>query len=448
MSISLKKMTQNIVWLIFDKFFILFLQFVVGVKIANYYGADLYGKYSYAISLVAFSEIFFELINPRVIKKFYTENNYNNIVYNISFFRNIMAFLLFFVPVILRLFFTIDNLLFYMLILICFDNILNSTTFGIENFFEYKLESKRIVISNNIVKTISYILQYICMILNMKILIIPITRCFGSIIRVFILKHQYKVNYLKNLKAVKKKFDKNLILKIIDESKFLWISFVAFLIYTQIDKIMINYYLGEKEVGIYTVGVQLSSILAILIGPIQNSIFPKMIELYKKDYKKYYNFFLNSNTIITQLYLVLTILSIIVVKYTFKYVYSPEYNPVINVYSILAVSIFIKANGSLQTSHMTIKNITQKSFYKTLISLILNIILNGILIPKYGINGAAIATLITQFMALFVIDFFIKEYKEHALIQLKSLNTFYLIKIIKSRGVKDTQIMKIQNKEI
>lgn len=432
MSISLKKMTQNIIWLMFDKFFILFLQFVVGVKIANYYGADLYGKYSYAISLVAFSEIFFELLNPRVIKKFYTEDNYNNIVYNTSLFRNTMAFLLFFVPIILKLFFTIDNLLFYMLLLICFDNILNSTTFGIENFFEYKLESKRIVISNNIVKTISYILQYICMILHMGILIVPIVRCFGSIIRVFILKYQYKVNYLINSKDLKKEFDKNLIFKIIEESKFLWISFVAFLVYTQIDKIMINYYLGEKEVGIYTVGVQLSSILAILIAPIQNSIFPKMIELYKINYNKYYDFYLSSNTIVTQLYLFLIIISIIVIKYLFKYVYSEEYIPAIMIYSILTISVLVKANAIFQMNHMVIKDIVKKSFYKTLTGLFMNATLNYILIPKYGIDGAAIATSVTHFFTALCMDFFIKEYQEQAFIQLKSFNIFYLFKIYKN----------------
>lgn len=54
-----EKITKNIVWLIFDQVFILILQFAVGIKIANYYGAQLYGKYNYAISLVAFSSIFF-----------------------------------------------------------------------------------------------------------------------------------------------------------------------------------------------------------------------------------------------------------------------------------------------------------------------------------------------------------------------------------------------------
>ncbi len=431
MNNGIKKIINNIGWLIFDKVFILLLQFFVGVKIANYYGATLFGQYSYAISLVAFSNIFFELINSRVLKKYYTKNNFNILVFNTNFFKNSIAIILFFIPIIYKFFYKIDDTLFCLLLLLCLDNVLMTATSGIENFFEYKLEAKRIVISNNIVKIISYFLQYICMILNKGIIFIAIVRCIGSLIRVIILKYQYNSSYLGKLENKSVKLDIKLIVKIIDESKYLWFSFVSFLIYTQTDRLMINHYLGVEEVGVYTIGMQLSNILAILIGPIQNSLFPKFLELYRNDYQKYYNFYKLTNTIITQFYLIITLISIIVVKYTFKYVYSSQYDGAILIYSILAFSVFIKANGSLQTSHMTIKNITKKSFYKTLVSLILNIILNILLIPKYGINGAAIATLITQFIALFLIDFFIKEYQEQAIIQLKSLNLIYLIKEIK-----------------
>lgn len=438
MRTSTEKVIKNIGWLMFDQVFILLLQFFVGIKIANFYGGELYGKYSYALSIVAFSGIFFELLNGRVIKKYYTNKNFNKVVYNVTFFKNTIAILLFNIPIIYKFFYKIDNTLFYLLLFICLDNILTTSTFGIENFFEFKLESRRIVVSNNVVKVISYILQYIGMILNLGIVYIPGIRCIGSLIRVLILKYQYKKVYLDKIKYKKEKIDLNLIISIIDEGKFLWLTFISFLIYTQMDKIMIEYYLGIEDVGIYSIGVQLSAILAILIGPIQNSLFPKLLELYKEDYKKYYNFYLLSNTMITQFYLWITFISILVVKYTFNYVYSKEYTGAIAVYSILAFSILIRANGSLQTGHMTIKNITKKSFYKTLLSLVVNIILNMILIPKLGINGAAIATLVTQFIALFLIDFFIEEYREQAIIQLKSFNTIYFFKnfkrILKEKG--------------
>lgn len=64
------------------------------------------------------------------------------------------------------------------------------------------------------------------------------------------------------------------------------------------------------------------------------------------------------------------------------------------------------------------------NFIKTLIGLMANILLNWFFIPYYGINGAAFATVITNFITLFLLDFFIPSYREHAWIQWRS---FYQI---------------------
>lgn len=412
------KIISNIGWLIVDKLLILFLQFFVGVKIANYYGGKVYGEYSYAMAVVAFSPIFLEIMNPRVIKEFYDEN-FNKTVSVITTFRNILAIGIFILTIltypILK-----ENILFYfMLILLTFDNILLTMTMGIENYFEYKLLSKNIVISNNIVKAISYIFQYIGIISGYSILIIPIIRIFGSFLRVLILKEFYYKTFKEKVEFL---LDKKLVEKIVKDSYYLWISFIAFVVYTQIDKIMIGKMLGVADVGTYSIAIQLSGVLAILIGPFQNSIYPKMMNLYRKDYNSYKVLYLKVNTVFTQIYLFISIISVIVVKYLFSYIYAKEYAPAILCYGILTISVFFKANGALQTGHMTLKRITKKSFYKTLFGLVLNIILNLILIPKYGIYGAAIATSITQVFTIFIIDYFIKEYREQFFIQLKSFN--------------------------
>ena len=241
----------------------------------------------------------------------------------------------------------------------------------------------------------------------------------------------YKVIYLKQEK-IKLNFNLILIKNIIKESFFLWLSFIGFLIYTQTDKIMLGSMLGNKEVGIYSIATNLMQVLAILIPPIQVSIFPKMLELYKKNYEGYYNFYLKINIIVTQLYLFLSILSIIVVNILFLKIFSDEYILSIPTYIILTISVFFKANGALQTTHVTIKNITKKIFYKTFSGIVINIILNYIFINKYGVIGAALSTSITHFMTLFFLDFFIKEYREQAWIQLKSLNPFYLKYVLKT----------------
>ena len=134
----------------------------------------------------------------------------------------------------------------------------------------------------------------------------------------------------------------------------------------------------------------------------------------------------------TQLYLFLSILSVIVVNILFLKIFSDEYILSIPTYIILTISVIFKANGALQTTHVTIKNITKKIFYKTFSGIIINIILNYIFINIYGVTGAALSTSITHFITLFFLDFFIKEYREQAWIQLKSLNPFYLKYVLKN----------------
>lgn len=430
----MNKILKNISWLLFDKIFILILQFFIGVKVANYYGSESFGIYNYAVTIVTFSNIFFELFNNRVIKKYFTNNKFNFIVFNVNFFRNILAVFLFIITIILGKYTVTDKLFYYTLLLLCLDNILLVSTSGIENYFEYKLNSKNIVLINNFVKLISYLGQYIGISLNYSIIVVPITRCFGSIIRIIVLKYFYKKTYLKEQK-IKEKIDINLIKNIIKDSFYLWITYIAFIIYTQIDKVMLGKLLGTKEVGIYSIAIQLTQFLGILILPIQTSLFPKMLELYKdskeEEYRKFYQL---SNTGITQLYIFGYIISVLFVKILFLRIFSLEYVKAINIYIILAISIIFKANGALQTGHMTIKNITKKSFYKTFLGLGINIIFNGFLIKKYGMNGAAIATVISQMSALFIVDFFIKEYREQAFIQLKSFNILYLFKILKKEN--------------
>ena len=86
--------------------------------------------------------------------------------------------------------------------------------------------------------------------------------------------------------------------------------------------------------------------------------------------------------------------------------------------------------GVASSQYLIAENYTTISFYRTLIGAIVNVILNIILIPKYGINGAASATLISYFVATFSMGFIAKTKKQVVLM----LKSFLLpIKIFKER---------------
>lgn len=404
MKLIKNKIIKNIYWLVIDKIIILILQFFIGVKIANHYGKINYGEYSYAVSIVAFAPIILEILNVRIIKKFFYKYNFNLVVSIVSTFKNIISIIILIFIIIFKFIIGIEESLFLMLVFLSIDNIFITSTIGIENYFEYKLNSKYIVLTNNIIKIFSYLLQYLGIILGFKIIMIPIIRCIGSLIRGILLRYNYRKVYKTNEKIL---FSYKILKKIIKESYYLWLSFISYIISTNMDKIMIGNILGVGEVGIYSIGVQLIGILTIIIGSFQSTIFSELLELYnEKDMKKYEKKYIFYTKILTNIYFIGIIISVIILKKLFEHVFSIEYIKAINIYIILSIGILVKANVFLRSSHIVLVNKSKVLLKSELIAMMSNLMLNYFLIKKYGVYGAATATTITQFISLWIIDLF------------------------------------------
>ena len=52
------------------------------------------------------------------------------------------------------------------------------------------------------------------------------------------------------------------------------------------------------------------------------------------------------------------------------------------------------------------ENLQMLAFWRTFYGMVLNVILNFLLIPDYGVQGAAVATLASQSIAAYVSDLF------------------------------------------
>ena len=59
-----------------------------------------------------------------------------------------------------------------------------------------------------------------------------------------------------------------------------------------------------------------------------------------------------------------------------------------------------------------------------------NILLNAVLIPKYGIDGAALASFLTQFFTNFILGYIIKPIRPNNRLMLKSLHPAVLADVV------------------
>jgi len=100
----------------------------------------------------------------------------------------------------------------------------------------------------------------------------------------------------------------------------------------------------------------------------------------------------------------------------FGHEYSSASQPLI---ILLSSTIFIY-HGVICTQYLIAKNMEIFRFYRVLFGLIINLVLNYFLIPIYGINGAAVATVLSQALSTVVFNVFSGKTRELFVLQLKS----------------------------
>ena len=425
---GLKRELSNILWMLFDKVFILVLNLVVTVRIANYYGTLGYGTYQYAVSVVALFEILVTFVDSRVVKKRYTSQKPEMLVWNATISRLLFSVISLIGGLVYLLFSGEDYNYAVIFVILLVNAIIINLRFGMQNRYEYLLKSKKVIIASNIALTTGGVLQLVAVSLHLSILAIVIITALSSSISLLIVYLQYRLEYGRLRQG---RFDFNLNKELIVESLPLAVAASCAIIYSRCDSIMIGNMLSKEDVGIYSIAVKLISVVQIGIAPVRESVYPKMILLYKTDKKQYERRYIQITSILTWIYIIGVLVSFVLLPFAFSFLKS-DYAKAFPVYQVYVIGSFFMYNAGLRAGHYTLIYRGNVLMYSQLISVVLNLILNYVLIKTIGIYGAALATGITQGVSLFLSNlFFGKAGKEVFMWQVKAINP------LKIRGKND-----------
>jgi len=161
------------------------------------------------------------------------------------------------------------------------------------------------------------------------------------------------------------------------------------------DTFILGIYETDESIGIYNVALKLALVTSFSIEAINSSLAPKIANLYVNNFKEK---FLNLIKFSTRLNFILTLLIVsvlIIFNQWFLSIFGEEFKAgSIALVILCSIHLINSSVGSVGViMQMTGK---QKQYqYIAIISLGINLLLNFILIPKYGINGAAIATAVS-----------------------------------------------------
>ena len=167
-------------------------------------------------------------------------------------------------------------------------------------------------------------------------------------------------------------------------------------IYSEMDKIMLGRMLSETAVGFYTAATKISTMWSFVLTALINSSRPVIITSRTQDYARY----IKQNK---RLYAAIIWIGIaaglgitVLGKWIIYFMYGEAYMPATSSLQISAWYTMFAMLGTARGIWIVCEEKAKYVKYYLGVGAVVNVILNYLLIPKFGPGGAAAATLATQ----------------------------------------------------
>jgi O-antigen/teichoic acid export membrane protein len=228
------------------------------------------------------------------------------------------------------------------------------------------------------------------------------------------------------------KFRKDTAIRLVKDSWPLIFSGVVFSIYMKIDQVMIKEMLNTETVGIYAVAVNLCEIWYVVPTIIVGSVFPAIIHARGRDYKAY----LGALQKLHDLFFLLSVLvGIFISVYSdeiIRLLYGEGFKGAGIIWAIYVWSGVFVFQGTIRGRFLVLENQQHLGLWFRIFSMLANVGLNLLLIPRYGAVGAALATLISYGLPTYVSSLFHPVLRLNLLMCLKSF--IFPLRLILYRG--------------
>ncbi len=402
------KFAKNTLFILAEKGIALPLNFLAFVIVARQFGPFEFGVISFGLSMVALFAPFSKFAYETIITKHLSLGVPFASLFKVSFRLRLIGSFIVFAGLMGTVFFTLDSPS-----LITFIGILGLTIFLdafiiYDSFFQSILKSQYSGYSRGISLIVGSALRIWIALIWTDLLLIALTFIVERIFTILLMYYFYTKNHdgfsHQNSSPISAKV-------LFRESLPLILTNLLILINFKIDQVMIQYFMGNEAVGVYASAVRFSEVWYMIPTAIMASYFPFITQNIENES------LILKTLLRISLFLVLTSVGIAVLTTLIS-------GPLVNIVlgksyyeSASVIEIHIWASLFFFAGHpvskvLIAKNKTWINFTGKFAAVILNIGLNLWLIPTYGINGAAIATLISYALGYYFYYFFFVETRQ------------------------------------
>lgn len=384
---------KNTSWLFAEKILRLVVGFFISIWVARYLGPDQFGLFSYAQSFVAlFTAIATLGLDGIVVRELVKDESREYEILCTAFWLKLIgAFIVLFLLGI-TVNFTSNNHTTNVIVFVIASAIVLQAFNIVDFYFQAKVLSKYIVLANVITLFFSTIIKIFLILNKASLLAFAWVVLFDSV--VLALGFIYFFIKYKTISTLPVIFQKSTAVLLLKDSWPLMLGGFSFIVFSNIDTIMIKEIMSDFYVGIYNSAYRLVTLWYFLPGLVLSSLMPSLIKSYQNS-KLFMDRLLMISTALIWISIVVWLVYNIFDELIIKTTYGDKYIDAVNLLGSLAgINLFIFFN-SVWNSWMILENKTKQTFFFHITVALLNTVLNYFLIHEYGVNGAVYALLLS-----------------------------------------------------
>lgn len=409
--LNLQKILVNTGWLFFEKILRMVIGLLVGVWVARYLGPDQYGLYNYVISFVALFSVFATLGLDRIVLRDITRypKETNELLGTTFILKLVGGFLVLVLTTTFMCFMrTGEPSTIWMVALIASGNIVQSFN-TIDLWFQSQVQSRLTVVAKSCSVIISSALKVLLIIINAPLIAFAVI----TLIEVSLCSIGLIILYTKQKHMILKwSFSFVQAKKLLGESWVLAVATMSATLYNQMDKVMLGDLSGNSYVGVYSAYITIVNIPTLLLDSFSSSINPMLVRTYSQGKEKFMIMYSKICTHYAYFALWVMLGLIFFGDYLVKIIYGQSYTSSGYLITLLTVGFFIRSIDLLRPNYIVLTGKQRTLFIINVLAALINLCLNYFLIPLYGLDGAALATLVTHCCVHYLFNICFEETRE------------------------------------
>lgn len=400
---GLQAVLSNSSWMFGDKILRMIMGLLVGVWTVRYLGPTQLGLLNFSGAFAGLFAAFATLgLDSLVVRDLVHEPSRQNTLLGTAFVMKLVAGTLSVLAAVVAIAIVRpgETLTLYIVLLSSAIYIFQSL-FVIDFYFQAKVQSKYTVYSTTSAFLVISAVKVTLLVTNASLLAFAWAGLAEFILGSMFLVVAFRANH-QSLKLWS--FDKTVAWTLLRHCWPLILSGLAIMIYMRIDQVMIGQMLGDHDVGLFSAAVRISEMWYFVPLALASSVFPAIIASKKLGEAIYYERLQKFFTLMTWLGLIVAIVVSLARNWITHLLYGDAYAASASVLGIhIWAGVFV-ASGVASSGWFIVEHLQKIAFYRALGGGFVNVALNFVLIPRYGIEGAATATVISQGLASIVFD--------------------------------------------